>query len=175
MEANRDMVTRHDLRHDRHTVSLLTDHLVFSPKYRGKVLEGEVAEAAEEIIRETCKELDIEIIDMAVSVDHVHLFIKYPPKYSVSWIAKRIKGRSSKLLRDQFPQLKEWCPDHLWAPSCYHGSVGHGWEVVEKYISGQKGYEKTDTVPVIDEEKEKAHKTWYISLYNKLFGGKHQK
>ncbi len=73
MEANRDMVTRHDLRHDRHTVSLLTDHLVFSPKYRGNVLEGEVAEAAEEIIRETCEELDIEIIDMAVSVDPVHL------------------------------------------------------------------------------------------------------
>ncbi len=51
MEANKDKVTRHDLRHDRHTVSLLTDHLVFSPKYRGKVLEGEVADAAEEIIR----------------------------------------------------------------------------------------------------------------------------
>jgi putative transposase len=78
VEANRDKVTRHDLRRDRHTVSLLTDHLVFSPKYRGKVLEREVAEAAEEIIRETCEELDIEIIDMAVSVDHVHLFIKNP-------------------------------------------------------------------------------------------------
>jgi putative transposase len=158
-------------------------------------LEGEVAEAAEEIIRETCKELDIEIKDLAVSVDHVHIFIKYPPKYSVSWIAKRIKGRSSKLLRDQFPQLKVWCPDQFyadfpkgnqilqskigqyWAPSCYHGSVGHGWEVVGKYISGQKGYEKTDIVSVMDEEKEKlrAHKTWYTSLYNKLFGGKHQK
>jgi hypothetical protein len=47
--------------------------------------------------------------------------------------------------------------------------------VVEKYISGQKGYEKTDTVPVIAEEKAKAHKTWYTSLYNKLFGGPHQK
>jgi putative transposase len=190
VEANRDRVTRQDLRHDRHTVSLLTDHIVFSPKYRGKVLEGEVAEAAEEIIRETCKELDIEIIDMAVNVDHVHLFIKYPPKYSVSWIAKRIKGRSSKqtllekvftekrfAVRDRFPQLKELCPGHLWAPSCYHGSVGHGWEVVERYISGQKDYEKTDTVPVIAEEKKnlRAHKTWYITLYNKLFGGKHQK
>jgi putative transposase len=175
VEAKWERVTRHDLRHDRHTVSLLTDHLVFSPKYRGKVLEGEVAEAAEELIRETCKELDIEVIDMAMNVDHVHLFIKYPPKYSVSWIAKRIKGRSSKLLRDQFPQLKEWCPGHLWAPSCYHGSVGHGWEVVERYISGQKGYDKTDNVPEIAEEKEKAHKAWYTSLYNKLFGGRHQK
>ena len=106
----------------------------------------EEAERREKIIKETCKEQDIEVIDLAMNVDHVHLFIKYPPKYSVSWIAKRIKGRSSKLLRDRFQQLKEWCPGHLWAPSCYHGSVGHGWEVVEKYISGQKGYEKPEVI-----------------------------
>jgi hypothetical protein len=49
--------------------------------------------------------------------------------------------------------------------------VGHGWEVVERYILGQKGYERTDTVSVMDEEKEKlrAHKIWYITLYNKLW------
>ena len=187
VEAKGERVTRHELRHDRHTVSLLTDHLVFSPKYRGKVLLGEVAEAAEEIIRENCKERDIEVIDMAVGVDHVHLFIKYPPKYSVSWIAKRIKGRSSKLLRDKFPELKDLCQGHLWAPSCYHGSVGHGWEVVERYIMGQKGegrremgdergerygYEEKDIIPVVvvEEEKDKTHKTWYITLYEKLFG-----
>ena len=62
---------------DRHTVSLLTDHMVFSPKYRGKVLVGEVAIVAETIIRKTCSELDIEAIDMAVNPDHVHLFIRY--------------------------------------------------------------------------------------------------
>jgi hypothetical protein len=58
--------------------------------------------------------------------------------------------------------------------------VGHGWEVVEKYISGQKVEgrgEIRDAMPVvvINEEKEKSHKTWYITLYEKLFGGKHQK
>ncbi|MDP2767758.1 MAG: hypothetical protein Q8O41_09990, partial [Candidatus Methanoperedens sp.] len=42
---------------------------------------------------------------------------------------------SSRLLRQEFPHLGEWCDDHLWAPGCYHGSVGQGWEVVEKYIS----------------------------------------
>ncbi len=171
-EAKWDRVTRHELRRDRHTVSLLTDHLVFSPKYRGKVLEGEVAEAAEEIIRETCRELDIEVMDMAVNLDHVHLFIKYPPKYSVSWIAKRIKGRSSKLLRDKFPHLREWSPEHLWAPSCYHGSVGQGWEVVEKYITGQKNYYmKEDAIPVVvvDEEKEKTYKIGFITLHTKIF------
>ena len=50
MEAKKDRGTRHDLRHDRHTVSLLTDHLVFSPKYRGKVLEGEVAERRKKLL-----------------------------------------------------------------------------------------------------------------------------
>jgi len=87
VEASRDKVTRQDLRHDRHTVSLLTDHLVFSPKYRGKVLLGDVAEVAEGIIRETCKELDIEVIDMAVNVGHVHHFIKNP-------FSKRVYGKN---------------------------------------------------------------------------------
>ncbi|MCD6456891.1 MAG: hypothetical protein J7K81_08935 [Methanophagales archaeon] len=69
----------------------------------------------------------------------------------------------------------------MWAPSCYHGSVGHGWKVVERYISGQKerkegkgeryGYEKTGAMPVVmvDEEKGKTHKTESITLYTKLF------
>ena len=101
IEAEVGRGTRRDLRHDNRTVSLLTDHLVFSPKYRGKVLLGEVAEAAEE---------------------NLSLEKKALPK------------------KHEFSHLKEWCQSHLWAPSCYHGSVGHGWEVVEKYISGQKGH-----------------------------------
>ena len=137
MSFNVHHMERRELRHDRHTVSLLTDHMVITPKYRGKILVGDVALAVEGIIRTTCKEMKIEIIDMAVNVDHVHLFIEYPPKYSVSFIAKKIKGRSSRILRQNFPHLKEWCKDHLWAPGCYHGSVGHGWEVVEKYIGTQ--------------------------------------
>jgi hypothetical protein len=56
VEAKKDRVTRHEFRHDRHTCSMLTDHLVFSPKYRGKVFEGEVAEATEEIVTDEQKE-----------------------------------------------------------------------------------------------------------------------
>ena len=102
-----------ELRHDRHTVSLLTGHMVFSPKYRGKVLVGKVAMLAEAIIRKICKELEIEIIDMSVSPDHVLLLIQYPLKYSVSFIAKRLKGRTSRILRQEFPELKEWCKKSL--------------------------------------------------------------
>ena len=127
-------MNRKELRHDRHTVSLLSDHMVFAPKYRGEILTGDVAMLAEGIICKTCREMDIEIIEIAVNPDHVHIFFRYPPKYSLSYIAKKIKGVSSKRLRDEFPHLKEWCGDHLWAPSYFHGSVGNGWEVVERYI-----------------------------------------
>ncbi len=70
------------LRHDRHAVSLLTDHLVITPEYRGNVLTGEVAFIAEAIIRGTCSEIDI-----AVNVDHVHILFQYPPKYLISYNA----------------------------------------------------------------------------------------
>ena len=59
-----------ELRHDRHTVSLLSDHMVFAPKYRGKILTGDVAMITEGIICKTCKELDIEIIEIAMNPDH---------------------------------------------------------------------------------------------------------
>jgi len=97
-----------ELRHDRHTVLLLSDHMVFAPKYRGKILTGDVAMITEGIICKTCKELDIELIGIAVNPDHVHIFFKYPPKYSLSFIAKRLKGRTSRILRKEFPHLKEW-------------------------------------------------------------------
>lgn len=60
---------------NRHTVSLLIDYMIFSPKYRNEVLVGEVAMVDEAIIWKTCSELDIEVIDMAVNPDHVHMFI----------------------------------------------------------------------------------------------------
>jgi len=62
-----------ELHHDRHTATLLTDHTVFSPKQTREILVGDVALALDGIIRKTCKDLNIEIIDMAVDVDHVHL------------------------------------------------------------------------------------------------------
>lgn len=117
---------------------MLTDHLVFSPKYRGRILVGEVAKEVDKIKRDICREMNIGIVDTAVNKDHVHLFFKYPSNYSVSYIAQKIEGVSSKKLREKFPRLRAWCDKSLWAPSCFHGSVGHGQEVVEKYISTQK-------------------------------------
>lgn len=145
ISRNMDQRTNNkELRYDRHTVSLLTDHMVFAPKYRGKRLVDDVAMIVEGIICKTCKELDIEIIEIAVNPDHVHIFFKYPPMYSLSFIARRLKGRTSQILRKEFPHLKEWCGEHIWAPSCYHGSVGNGWDVVSKYIETQDVHHATN-------------------------------
>lgn len=101
------ITNRQELRHDRHTVSLLSDHMVFTPKYRGKIPIDDVAMITEGIICKTCVEMGIEIIEIAVNPDHVHIFFRYPPKYSLSYIAKKLKGVSSKRLRDEFPHLKK--------------------------------------------------------------------
>ncbi len=66
---------------------------------------------AEGIICKTCREMDIEIIEIAVNPDHVHIFFMYPPKYSLSYIAKKIKGVTSRILRKEFPHFRDLCGD----------------------------------------------------------------
>ncbi len=97
-----------------------------------------IADRCEEIIRSVAKDLNIKIRRMAVNLDHVHIFYAYPPKLSTSYIAMKFKGVSSRLLRREFPELQRQVKKHLWAPSNYHGSVGQGFEVVEKYIETQR-------------------------------------
>ena len=70
--------------------------IVFSPKYRGRVLVGDMALVVGAVIRKICEGMDIEVIDMAVNPDYVALFIKYTSKYSESYIFKIIKMRSSR-------------------------------------------------------------------------------
>ena len=124
----------------KHSRTMLTDHLVFTPKYREAVLTPGVAATVERSLREAASELGVEIMDMAVNADHVHMFIQHPPSLSASDIARRLKGASSRRVRQAHPELVEWCGKGLWAPSCFHGSVGHGVDVVSAYIHGQEGH-----------------------------------
>jgi putative transposase len=89
----------------------------------------------------------IQIISLAVCIDHVHLFILHPPKYSFSHIANVIKGKTSRHLRQKFPELKKWYKKGLWAPGCFHRTVGQEYEVVKRYIDEQKKYPKAKLFP----------------------------
>jgi putative transposase len=102
-------------RKSSHTVYDLKVHVVWSTKYRYKVLNKEISKRIREIIRQVCDANDIQIISGWLGQDHIHLYISYPPKLSVSEIVRRLKGRSSKIIQAEFPQLgKRYWGRHFW-------------------------------------------------------------
>ncbi len=86
------------------------------------------------------KELRYDRHTVSLQTDYLVTAPKYRGKIltdEVGFVAKKIKGRSRRILGQESPHLKEWYGDHPWSPGWYHGSVGQGWDVVEKYISSQ--------------------------------------
>jgi putative transposase len=121
------------------TVFSLKYHLVWCPKYRRKVLIPPVDNRLKELICEVAAERDMTIHSMEVMPDHVHLFVEADPTLSVAEIVNRFKGRSSRVLRQEFGSLRSRLPT-LWSRSYYAGSVGAVSEtVVRRYIDAQNG------------------------------------
>ena len=113
-------------------------HVVFCPKYRRPVLEEPIGDKIKEIAPQYCKTLGLEILDMEVMPDHVHLLIDIPPTLVARNAITRLKGFLAHELRKDFPKLKSRLPS-LWSRSCFISSVGAvSLEVVKKYIDNQK-------------------------------------
>ncbi len=91
----------------KHCVYYHRYHLVWSTKYRYKVLQGDIQLRVRDILRQVCAQNGVEIIKGALSSDHVHMFVSIPPKLAVSDLMRLMKGRSSFLVQRQFPQLKK--------------------------------------------------------------------
>lgn len=114
-------------------------HLVWCPKYRRKVLTSPIDDRLKELLLEVAEEFEFTIHAMEVMPDHVHLFVETDPTRSVSEVVSRFKGRSSRVLREEFPSLKSRLPT-LWSRSYFAGTVGSVSEtVVRRYIEDQKG------------------------------------
>ncbi len=116
-------------------------HIVFSTKYRRKVLTPEIERELKSIVSEVANEKGFEVSVMEVGEqDHVHLFVSAHPKISPSYIAKIVKGISARKLFLKFPELKgKLWKGHLWNPSYYVETVGSvSEEVIRKYIENQK-------------------------------------
>ena len=104
-----------DNRRSSHSVYEMQVHIVWSTKFRYKVLRGEVQIRCREIIKQTCDSMDIRIIKGVISSDHIHILMSYPPKLSVSDIVKRLKGRSARLLMEEYTELKKrFWGGHFW-------------------------------------------------------------
>ncbi len=105
-----------DERTNSHTVSRLTVHLVWSTKYRYPVLQRDLKVRWRSILIQVCQSEDIVILKGVVSADHVHMHIEYRPSQSLSDIIKKLKGRSSRKLQQEYPELKSrYWGRHFWA------------------------------------------------------------
>ena len=113
-------------------------HIVFTPKYRRKVLVDGIDERLKQILFEVAKDYDSNIKAMEVMPDHVHLFIELDPRVSIDGIIKTFKGRSARILRKEFPNLKSRIPC-LWTRSYFCATIGAITEdTIKKYIKEQK-------------------------------------
>ena len=113
-------------------------HVIWCPKYRRSVLIDGVDERLKVIIAEVCAESQSEILSMEVMPDHVHLLVEVDPQFGIHTLVKAIKGRSSRILRDEFRWLRSRIPT-LWTNSYFVSTVGGApLDVIKQYVEEQK-------------------------------------
>ena len=129
------MVTEY--RKSSHTTFRIELHIVWVTKYRYKVLSGAIGTRARDLLRRISSEERAEIISGSVSPDHVHLLVSIDPSVSVSTLLRQLKGKSSRLLQIEFPELhKRYWGQHLWARGYFAVSVGNvSKDMVAEYIT----------------------------------------
>ena len=124
-------------RNGEHTKYKIQYHFVWVTKYRYKVLTGDIAIRVRELIRQTCETFEIQIMRGVVSKDHVHMLVSAPPTMAPSEIMRRIKGRSSMLIFEEFPHIKKrYWGRHFWARGYFCVTSGElTEEMIKEYLS----------------------------------------
>lgn len=126
-----------DYQRSKHHVFLINYHLVWCPKRRRKVLTGAVETRLKQIIGEVASELNIQVLALEVMPDHLHLFVSSRPELCLTHIVKAMKGRSSRVLREEFPDLQRM--PSLWTHSYFVSTAGNvSADTIKKYIEEQK-------------------------------------
>jgi len=113
-------------------------HIVFAPKYRRKVFYGEKRIAIGRILRQLCEWKGVNIIEAELCPDHVHMLLEIPPKYAVSSFMGYLKGKSSTMIYEQFPELKyKYRGREFWCKGYYVDTVGKNEGRISEYIKHQ--------------------------------------
>ena len=119
-------------------VDNLGQHLIWCTKYRRKVLSPKIELRLKELIRKKAEEIDVEIVEMETMQNLVHIFVKSKPTYSPHFIVQQFKGYSSRILREEFSELRSRLPT-LWTRSYFCESVGCiSADAIIRYIDNQK-------------------------------------
>jgi putative transposase len=124
---------------------------VWVTKYRYPVLRGDIQIRCRELVMQVCDTEDVQILKGVVSKDHVHMHMEYPAKLSISNIVKRLKGRTSRLLQDEFPKLKKrYWGRHFWAIGYGAWSTGNITDdMVQEYLEHHKDLSNTELGNII--------------------------
>ena len=125
-----------------HTKWLCKYHIVFTQKYRRKIIYNQYRESIKEIIKSLCKYKGVEIIEGHLMADHVHMLVSIPPKYSVSSIMGYLKGKSALMIFDKHANLKyKFRNRHFWSEGYYVSTVGLNEATIAKYIREQEKHD----------------------------------
>jgi len=119
-------------------------HIVFVPKYRFRILTGDVAQEVERCIRAFTEQQKAEVVELNVQIDHVHLLVFVPPKISVSNFVGVLKGRTAIRIFNRFRKLKNkpYWGNHFWSRGYCVDTVGLDEEKIRKYVKYQEQEEK---------------------------------
>ena len=121
-----------------HTAWECKYHIVFAPKFRRKVIYGSIREDIGKILRDLSDRKGVEIIEAECCADHVHMFVRIPPKYSVSSIMGYLKGKSSLMIFDRHANLKyKYGNRHFWCRGYYVDTVGKNAKRIAEYVRNQ--------------------------------------
>ena len=123
-----------------HTVYDIEYHVVWTTKYRYKIIHGKIAERLRELLRQGCQANGITVVRGSIGKDHVHMLLSCPPTIAPSKIMQLLKGRSSRLLQEEFEELrKHYWGQHLWAVGYFCRTVGAVTEeMIKEYIENQQ-------------------------------------
>ena len=124
----------------RHSVSKLVVHLIFTTKYRRRLLDGAMIEQIREAFKSAAESLEVEILEMDGEADHVHILVAYPPKLAISVLVNNLKSTSSRHVRILNTHLrKQSNAGVLWSRSYFVSSAGGATiETLKAYVASQK-------------------------------------
>ena len=113
-------------------------HIVFAPKYRRQIVYKQISADIGQIIRALCARKGIEILEAAAMPDYIHLYVKIPPKYSVSEVMGYLKGKSGLMIFDRHANLRyKYGNRHFWCRGYYVDTVGRNEKAIQEYVRNQ--------------------------------------
>lgn len=129
-----------------HVVYKCDYHIVFTPKYRFRILTGQIMSMLEQDIRSICQWKDVELAELSIQIDHVHMIVSIPPRVSVSDFMGILKGKTAIKLFKSYPNLKKkpYWGNHFWARGYFVNTVGINEEMIRRYVKYQENKERQE-------------------------------